>query len=189
MPALPFFSTPDRVLPLSHGGFLTIPAGDASRNPDKATPVAVMIKWLLRVAGAVVVLSLLALLATYMLLSRSLPEYDKRLAVRGLEGPVEIVRDNANVPHVFGSNDADTFFGLGYAHAQDRLWQMMTMRRTVQGRLSEVFGARTVKIDGPVRRFDLYTLARQSVAAQDAQTLAALKAFSYCDNTPTTEIN
>src|SRR6056297_3975140 len=189
MPALPFFSPPDRVLPLSHGGFLTIPAGDASRNPDKATPVAVMIKWLLRVAGAVVVLSLLALLATYMLLSRSLPDYDKRLAVRGLDAPLEIVRDNANVPHIFGTSDSDVFFGLGYAHAQDRLWQMMTMRRTVQGRLSEVFGTRTVKIDTTLRRFDLYTLARQSVAVQDAATLAALKAYSDGVNARITEIN
>ncbi|MEQ8916757.1 MAG: penicillin acylase family protein [Silicimonas sp.] len=151
--------------------------------------MAVMIKWLLRVAGAVVVLSLLALLATYMLLSRSLPDYDKRLAVRGLDAPLEIVRDNANVPHIFGTSDRDVFFGLGYAHAQDRLWQMMTMRRTVQGRLSEVFGTRTVKIDSTLRRFDLYNLARQSVAAQDAETLAALKAYSDGVNARITEIN
>src|SRR6056297_1360934 len=178
-----------RVFPLSQGGFLTIPARDASRNPDEATPVAVMIKWLLRVAGAVVVLALLALLATYMLLSRSLPDYDKRLTVRGLDAPLEIVRDNANVPHIFGSSDADVFFGLGYAHAQDRLWQMMTMRRTVQGRLSEVFGARTVRIDSTLRRFDLYNRARASVAAQDAATLAALKAYSDGVNARLTEIN
>src|SRR6056297_2513207 len=178
-----------RVFPLSQGGFLTIPARDASRNPDEATPVAVMIKWLLRVAGAVVVLALLALLATYMLLSRSLPDYDKRLTVRGLDAPLEIVRDNANVPHIFGTSDRDVFFGLGYAHAQDRLWQMMTMRRTVQGRLSEVFGTRTVKIDSTLRRFDLYNLARQSVAAQDAETLAALKAYSDGVNARLTEIN
>ena len=68
----------------------------------RADPVAVVIKWLLRAAGALVVLALLALLAGYMLLSRSLPDYDKRLAVRGLDAPMEIVRDTANVPHVFG---------------------------------------------------------------------------------------
>jgi penicillin G amidase len=53
------------------------------------------------------------------------------------------VRTNANVPHIFGPTDEDVFFGLGFAHAQDRLWQMTLMRRTAQGRLSEIFGART----------------------------------------------
>ena len=149
----------------------------------------VILKWLFRAAGALVALALLAALGVYMLLSRSLPDYDKRMAVEGISAPVEIVRDNANVPHVFGETDADTFFGLGYAHAQDRLWQMMTMRRTVQGRLSEIFGARTVRIDSVMRRFDLYNLARRSVAAQDAATLTALKAYSDGVNARLTEIN
>ncbi len=149
----------------------------------------VILKWLLRAAGGLVALALVAVVIVYMLLARSLPDYDKRLAVEGVSDPVEIVRDNANVPHIFGESDADTFFGLGYAHAQDRLWQMTMMRRTVQGRLSEVFGPRTVKIDTTLRRFDLYNLARASVAAQDAKTLAALKAYSDGVNARLTEIN
>jgi penicillin amidase len=149
----------------------------------------VILKWLLRIAGGLVVLALVAIGGIYLLLARSLPDYDKRLAVSGISAPVEIVRDNANVPHIFGASDADTFFGLGYAHAQDRLWQMIMLRRTVQGRLSEVFGARTVRIDTTMRRFDLYNLARASVAAQDAETLTALKAYSDGVNARLTEIN
>ena len=38
------------------------------------------------------------------------------------------------------------FFGLGYSHAQDRLWQMATLRRRAQGRLSEVFGLKPFKV-------------------------------------------
>ncbi|WP_210877614.1 penicillin acylase family protein [Roseovarius autotrophicus] len=149
----------------------------------------VILKWLLRIAGGLVLLAVIALAVLYMLLARSLPDYGNRLSVTGINAPVEIVRDNANVPHIFGQTDAETFFGLGYAHAQDRLWQMMMMRRTVQGRLSEVFGPRTVRIDTTLRRFDLYTLARASVAAQDAETLAALKAYSDGVNARLTEIN
>ncbi|MBQ0751611.1 MAG: penicillin acylase family protein [Roseovarius sp.] len=148
-----------------------------------------LVKWLLRLAGGAILLALLALVGAYFLLSRSLPDYDTTLTVTGITAPVEIVRDNANVPHILGQTDADSFFGLGYAHAQDRLWQMMTMRRTVQGRLSEVFGPRTVKIDSTLRRLDLYTLARQSVAVQDAETMAALKAYSDGVNARLTEIN
>jgi penicillin amidase len=151
--------------------------------------MAGLFRWLLRIAGGMIVLAVVAVTVLYFLLSRSLPDYDKRLEVTGITAPVEIVRDNANVPHVFGQSDADTFYGLGYAHAQDRLWQMVMLRRTVQGRLSEVFGPRTVAIDKTLRRFGLYRLSRKSVAAQDAQTLAALEAYAAGVNARLTEIN
>ncbi|WP_135505034.1 penicillin acylase family protein [Roseovarius aestuariivivens] len=151
--------------------------------------MAQVFKWLIRLAGGLILLSLLVVLGAYYLLSRSLPEYDKDVAVTGLSAPVEIVRDNANVPHIFGQTDADTFFGLGYAHAQDRLWQMVMQRRTAQGRLSEVFGLRTVEIDKLMRRFDLYGLAGASVEAQDATTQAALRAYAAGVNARLQEIN
>ncbi|WP_420555566.1 penicillin acylase family protein [Roseovarius sp.] len=151
--------------------------------------MAQVFKWLVRIAGGMILLGLVALVGVYFLLSRSLPDYSKDLDVIGILEPVEIVRDNANVPHIFGTNDPDTFYGLGYAHAQDRLWQMVMMRRTVQGRLSEVFGPRTVEIDKILRRFDLYTLAQRSVEAQDTQTLAALRAYSAGVNARLKEIN
>ncbi|MGK7754736.1 MULTISPECIES: penicillin acylase family protein [unclassified Roseovarius] len=151
--------------------------------------MAQVFKWLVRIAGGMILLGLIALLGVYFLLSRSLPDYSKDLEVIGILEPVEIVRDNANVPHIFGTNDPDTFYGLGYAHAQDRLWQMVMLRRTVQGRLSEVFGPRTVEIDKILRRFGLYTLAQRSVEAQDTQTLAALRAYSAGVNARLKEIN
>jgi penicillin amidase len=148
-----------------------------------------LIRWLMRIAVALVVIAVLALSAAYYFASRSLPDYDKTLRVDGIATPVEIVRDHSNVPHVFAANDEAVFFGLGYAHAQDRLWQMTTMRRTVQGRLSEVFGKRTVKIDRLIRRLDLYKLAQRSVAALDDDTLAALKAYARGVNARLDEIN
>jgi len=136
-----------------------------------------------------VLLAVAAVLVGYFLLSRSLPDYSKTLGVTGITAPVEIIRNNSNVPHIFGKADADVFFGLGYVHAQDRLWQMTMLRRTVQGRLSEVFGPRTIEIDKVLRRFDLYGLARQSVEVQDARTLAALEAYSAGVNARLGEIN
>ncbi len=148
-----------------------------------------LFRWLLRIAGALVLLVVLAVAVVYYLASRSLPDYDRALTVQGVAAPVEIVRDTANVPHVFGQADADVFFGLGYAHAQDRLWQMITMRRTVQGRLSEVFGRRTLEIDTLIRRLGLYRSAQSSVAAQDARTRAALEAYAAGVNARLEEIN
>ncbi len=148
-----------------------------------------LFRWLLRLAAGLVGLVVFGVLFVYFLASQSLPEYDQTLEVRGLAAPVEIVRDNANVPHIFADADAGVFFGLGYAHAQDRLWQMTIMRRTVQGRLSEVFGAQTLPIDRLLRRLDLYRLAGRSVAAQDGATLAALEAYSAGINARLIEIN
>ena len=146
-------------------------------------------KWLFRIAGGMVFLTVLTVLVFYFLLSRSLPIYDKEMEVTGISAPVEIVRDNANVPHIFGKTNADTFFGLGYVHAQDRLWQMVTLRRTAQGRLSEIFGTQTVEIDKLMRRLDLYRHARTSVDVQDARTREALRAYAAGVNARIKEIN
>lgn len=135
-------------------------------------------RWLLRIFTALAVLGALVLAAFWTILSRSIPDYDRTWTVQGISGPAEIVRSTANVPHIFGPTDEDVFFGLGFAHAQDRLWQMTLMRRTAQGRLSEIFGARTARIDELLRRLDIYGLATQSVAAQDPETLAALEAYA-----------
>ena len=33
----------------------------------------------------------------------------------------------------FAQSDNDAYFGLGFSHAQDRLWQMTLLRRSVAG--------------------------------------------------------
>ncbi|WP_210529840.1 penicillin acylase family protein [Rubellimicrobium arenae] len=148
-----------------------------------------LFRWLLRVTVALLALGVAAFLLIYWFAARSLPDYDGTYEVAGLSSPVEIVRDHSDVPHIFGETDADVFFALGYAHAQDRLWQMTLLRRTVQGRLSEMFGERTLGIDRLMRRLDLYALARTSVEAQDEPTRQALEAYSAGVNAWLGQIN
>ncbi|NNE86779.1 MAG: penicillin acylase family protein [Silicimonas sp.] len=148
-----------------------------------------LFRWLLRIVTGVIALSILAVLVLYWFFSRSVPEYSGTLEVAGITQPVEIVRDNANVPHIFGASDTDVYFGLGLAHAQDRLWQMMLLRRTAQGRLSELFGTRTLRTDDLIRRFDLYPLAVKSVAVQDDYTKAALQAYAAGVNAWLEQVN
>lgn len=154
--------------------------------------MARLFRWLLRLAATLILLALLASALAYYLAAQSLPEYDKEIALPGPSAPVKIIRDNANVPHIFGSygaSDEDVYFGLGYAHAQDRLWQMAVLRRTAQGRLSEIFGGRTLETDLLARRLDLYGLSQQSVSAQSMEALQALKAYSAGVNARILEIN
>ncbi|WP_425090290.1 penicillin acylase family protein [Tropicimonas sp. S265A] len=151
--------------------------------------MARLFRWLFR--GLITALALLGFagMGAYYFASRSLPDYDARHTARGLDAPVEIVRDTHNVPHIFADSDDDVFFGLGYAHAQDRLWQLLMLRRTAQGRLSEVFGTRTLPIDDLLRRFDFYTLAQSSVAALQPDTRAALEAYARGVNARVEEVN
>ncbi|SDE12632.1 penicillin acylase family protein [Limimaricola pyoseonensis] len=151
--------------------------------------MAALFRWLLRLTTGAILLGLALFLLAYWFAGRSLPDYSARLRVEGVSAPVEIVRDNANVPHVFGRTDRDVFFALGFAHAQDRLWQMTMLRRTVQGRLSELFGPRTVSSDVLMRRLGLYQAAIRSVEDQDGQTRAALEAYAAGVNTWLEEVN
>lgn len=143
----------------------------------------------MRLASFLVLLTVGALALMYYFASRSLPDYDSTYSVTGIAAPVEIVRDNANVPHIFGSSDPDVYFALGYAHAQDRLWQMTMLRRTAQGRLSELFGARTLPIDRFMRRIDIYTHSIRSERVQDDQTKVALTAYADGVNAWIAEVN
>jgi penicillin amidase len=85
------------------------------------------------------------------LASRSLATIDGELGVPGLTAPVEVIRDEWGVPHIYAENDHDLFFAQGYVMAQDRLWQMEMWRRWHEGRLAEIFGPEAVPYDARTR--------------------------------------
>jgi penicillin amidase len=96
----------------------------------------------------------------------------------GLHAPVEIVRDSEAIPHVFAAAIDDLYAGLGFAHAQDRLWQMELMRRAGQGRLSEVFGERTLNADIFMRTLDLYRHSERALATLSKEARGSLEAYA-----------
>lgn len=85
-------------------------------------------------------------IANYLLKS-SLPVYDGKIILSGIENTVEIYRDEYAVPYIRANSDLDAAFALGFLHAQERLFQMDIMRRVGFGRLSEVLGTKTVPFD------------------------------------------
>ena len=140
--------------------------------------MAILFRWLMRAVLAAIVLAAGAAALAYYLAAQSLPDYGATWSVEGPAEEIEIVRDRYAVPHILSKTDADAFFGLGFVHAQDRLWQMTMLRRTVQGRLSEIFGAETLGIDALMRALDLYGYARQAVEYQTDDGKAALAAYA-----------
>jgi penicillin amidase len=110
----------------------------------------------------IVVPILIGAVVAYVLLRRSLPALDGTVEVAGLAAPIEIIRDADAIPHIFAANKNDALFGLGYVHAQDRLWQMEFQRRIGHGRLSEIFGEVTVPQDRFLRTVGFGRAARSA---------------------------
>jgi penicillin amidase len=81
----------------------------------------------------------------------SLATIDGDQAIAGLQEPVEIIRDQQGIPHIYAKNDSDLFFAQGYVMAQDRLWQLELWRRWREGRLAEVYGPKAFDIDARTR--------------------------------------
>lgn len=112
----------------------------------------------------ITVLGAIACLGAYVYLRQSLPLVNGTVSVVGVSAPVEIVRDADAIPHIFASTRLDALFGLGYVHAQDRLWQMELQRRIGHGRLAEIFGPAAIAQDRFLRTVGFGRAARASWA-------------------------
>ena len=140
--------------------------------------MAFLFRWLMRLFLALLLLGAAAAGLVSYLAGQSLPDYNRSYRVAGPKAEIPILRDSHAVPHILATDDADAFFGLGFVHAQDRLWQMTLLRRTAQGRLSELFGPETLPIDRLMRALDLYGLAREAAGRQEPAVSAALDSYS-----------
>jgi penicillin G amidase len=98
--------------------------------------------------------------------------------VVGLSAPISIDRDAHGVPTVRAASTADALFGLGYAHAQDRLWQMDFQRRIGSGRLAEILGPRLIDTDRFLRTVGFRRAAEASWQALSPETRALLEAYT-----------
>ena len=110
-----------------------------------------------------------ALLSAYLLLRSSLPTLDANLAVPGLGAPVSIERDDLGVVTIRGANRSDVAWATGYAHAQDRFFQMDLSRRLAAGELAELFGAVALDTDKHRRIHQLRNVAREVLRSASSQ--------------------
>ena len=103
---------------------------------------------------------------------------DAQAHVVGITAPVEIQRDPEGIPHVYAGSARDAFFGQGWVHAQDRLFQMEYDRRRAYGRWAEWVGPTGVEGDQLVRRFRIEDSVRLDWEHAGAETGAMLLAFA-----------
>lgn len=109
---------------------------------------------------------------------RRLPIIDGELDLPGLLAPVEVIRDEWGVPHIYAENFNDLFFAQGFVQAQDRLWQLEVNRRTAKGTLSEIFGDIALDTDRAARTFGFARLGHTDRMNASDEVKAILQAFA-----------
>jgi penicillin G amidase len=114
--------------------------------------------------------------AWYKLFRRPLPRTTGEISVKGLDDAVEIRRDRWGMPHIRARTDHDLWFGQGYCHGQDRLWQCESYRRAAAGRLSELAGPSTLPSDKLMRTLGLYRASLREEAGLAPDLRARLEA-------------
>ncbi len=92
-------------------------------------------------------LIIILFIAGYFFINSLKPDYKGTKTLPNLTSEVIINYDDYGIPHIYADNQEDAQHALGYAHAQDRLWQMELLRRIASGRLSEILGESTIESD------------------------------------------
>src|SRR5262249_29231032 len=121
------------------------------------------LRWLRWTLLGIAALALLAFFGGWWALHRSLPRIDGEVAATGVGAEAVIERDARGMPTISARSRADLAFATGYAHAQDRFFQMDLSRRFAAGELSELFGALALKQDTRTGRFAFRAVAHRVV--------------------------
>ena len=110
-----------------------------------------MINWFKWLVLSVLTLLLLTALGLYTSLRLSLPALDGNSATYHVTAPTELSRDELG-PAIINANDIfDAAYALGFAHAQDRFFQMDLQRRAASGSVSQGVGDIALDVDMKAR--------------------------------------
>ncbi|MFI5368140.1 MAG: penicillin acylase family protein [Spirochaetia bacterium] len=136
------------------------------------------IKVLLISLGALLLLVLVAGAAVLITIHASFPRTRGTLTVKGLNEPVEVLRDRSGVPHIRARTMHDLYFAQGFVTAQERFWQMEFWRRIGSGRLSELFGKATLGTDIYIRTVGFRRIADLDYAAMSQEARDVYQAYA-----------
>ncbi|MEW6400685.1 MAG: penicillin acylase family protein [Chloroflexota bacterium] len=109
---------------------------------------------------------------------RSFPLIEGEIQLEGLDGAVDIYRDQMGISHIYASSAHDLFSAQGYIHAQERFWQMDTWRHIGSGRLSEMFGDGQVETDTFLRTLNWRGTAEKEWESMGPESKAILQAYT-----------
>ena len=110
-----------------------------------------MINWFKWLVLSVLTLLLLTALGLYTSLRLSLPALDGNSATYHVNAPTELSRDELGHAIINANDIFDAAYALGFAHAQDRFFQMDLQRRAASGSLSQWVGDIALDVDKKAR--------------------------------------
>ncbi len=109
---------------------------------------------------------------------KSFPKIDGEIQLTGLDGPVNIYRDQIGIPNIYAATQHDLFYAQGYVHAQDRFWQMDAWRHIGSGTLSEMFGKGQLDTDTFLRTLGWRVTAEQEYNGLDVDSKAIVDFYT-----------
>ncbi|MGB5517106.1 MAG: penicillin acylase family protein [Gammaproteobacteria bacterium] len=111
-------------------------------------------------------------------LRSSLAQLDGEVVVSGITAPIIIERDDDGIPTITAVNRNDVAFATGFAHAQDRFFQMDLLRRQAAGELSEIIGERALEADKRLRFHRFRARAQRMLAQTPSEDRAILDHYA-----------
>ena len=136
------------------------------------------VKTTLAVIISIIVIILIGGAIFYNMLNSSLPEYKDEISLNGIDNNIEIYRDSVAVPYIIAQTESDAAFALGYVHAQERLFTMDIARRAGAGKLSEIFGEKTIPFDKMFLTVGIKRNLIKNYAKSNRNNIKLLKAYS-----------
>ncbi len=133
-----------------------------------------LFRWINLLIGLLVVA---ALAGVYWLFWRPLPQTSGEITAP-LAGRVTVTRNALGMPTIQAANEQDLLFVQGYSTAQERLWQMDSLRRFAAGELSELVGPAALELDRDSRRLRMRRVAEQIYLTLPAQDRAQFAAYA-----------
>jgi len=127
-----------------------------------------------------VIVLVAATVLTLAVIRRPLPQVAGSVDLPGLGAEVSVTRDDRGVAHITADTSADLFRAQGYAHAQDRFFEMDYRRHVTAGRLSELVGenADALAADKVIRTLGWRRVAEQELPLLAPATRDALQAYA-----------
>jgi acyl-homoserine-lactone acylase len=90
----------------------------------------------------------------------------------------EIIRDSFGVPHIYGTTDADTAYGVAIAHAEDDFFTLQDVVAMARGRYGAIAGEDGAKIDYVYHLIDARGTAEREYPKLPADTRALFEAYA-----------
>jgi penicillin amidase len=133
---------------------------------------------ILRIVNVLIALLAAAGLAgIYWYVWRPLPQRSGAISAP-VAAPVTVSFDTLGVPHIRAASQEDALIAQGYVTAQDRLWQMDSLRRYAAGDLAEIVGPAALDSDRESRQLRLRRIAEEGYTRLTPEDRAAFAAYA-----------